>query len=170
GSGGTVASGARPSRRALTAPSGTPGGGSVQFSRRHGGREAICSFPGRRVRVNERRSTMAASFVEPRRDIAHIGPVELFTPKLEATRDFFVNLMALREVHRDDRSVFLHTWDDYQRYSIRLIERDDAGIGRTFLRAASPQAFERVVERLDASGRGRGYSDDEFALGPVYLF
>ena len=55
---------------------------------------------------------MAASFVEPRRDIAHIGPVELFTPKLEATRDFFVNLMALREVHRDDRSVFLHTWDD----------------------------------------------------------
>jgi catechol 2,3-dioxygenase len=113
---------------------------------------------------------MAETFVERRRDIAHIGPVELYTPKLEATRDFFVDLMALREVHRDDRSVFLHTWDDYQRYSIRLIQRDDAGIGRTYLRASSPQAMQRLIERIDASGQGRGFSDEEFAMGRVYLF
>ncbi len=113
---------------------------------------------------------MADTFVEPRRDIAHIGPVELYTPKLEATRDFFVNLMALREVHRDAQSVYLHAWDDYQRYTIRLIERSDAGIGRTFLRARSPQALERLVQLIDDSGQGRGYSEEVLGLGPVYLF
>lgn len=96
--------------------------------------------------------------------------VELFTPELEASRDFFVDQMALREVHRDDGSVYLHAWDDYQSYTIRLIERDDAGIGRTFLRAASPQALESLIERIEATGLGRGYSTEEFGLGRVYLF
>jgi catechol 2,3-dioxygenase len=80
-----------------------------------------------------------------RRDIAHVGPVELYTPVLERSRDFFVDQMGLREVHRDASSVYLHTWDDYQSWTVRLIERDAAGIGRTFLRAASPQAVERLA-------------------------
>jgi len=80
-----------------------------------------------------------------RRDIAHVGPVELYTPVLERSRDFFVDQMGLREVHRADSSVYLHTWDDYQSWTVRLIERDAAGIGRTFLRAASPQAVERLA-------------------------
>ena len=62
-----------------------------------------------------------------RRDIAHVGPIELYTPVLEASRDFFVNVLALREVHRDDTSVYLH----YQSWTVRLIQRDAAGIGRT---------------------------------------
>ena len=56
-------------------------------------------------------------------DVAHIGPVELFTPKLEATRDFFVNLMAFEEVGRDENSIYLHAWDDYQAWTIRIIQR-----------------------------------------------
>jgi len=80
-----------------------------------------------------------------RRDIAHVGPVELYTPVLERSRDFFVDQMGLREVHRDGSSVYLHTWDDYQSWTVRLIERDAAGIGRTFLRAAIPQAVERLA-------------------------
>lgn len=113
---------------------------------------------------------MNRPFVERRRDIAHIGPVEMFTPELEATRDFFVDQMAFREVHADRSSVYLHAWDDYQRYTIRVIRRSDAGVGRTFLRAASPQALERLVTVIEASGLGRGYSTEESGLGPVYLF
>ena len=113
---------------------------------------------------------MPQAFTERRRDIAHIGPVEMFTPTLEATRDFFVNQMALREVHRDASSVFLHAWDDYQRYTIRIIQREAAGIGRTFLRAASPQALQRLVARIEATGLGQGYSHEQFGLGDVYLF
>ena len=63
-----------------------------------------------------------------RRDIAHVGPVELYTPVLDASRDFFVDQMGLREVHRTDDSVYLHTWDDYQSWTVRLIQRDKAGM------------------------------------------
>jgi len=104
------------------------------------------------------------------RDIAHVGPVELFTPTLEETRDFFVGLMALSEVGRDDSSIYLHSWDDYESFTIRIIAREKAGIGRTYLRAASPRALERLVERIQASGYGEGWVDDIRGLGATFLF
>jgi catechol 2,3-dioxygenase len=107
---------------------------------------------------------------ELRREIAHVGPIELYTPVLEESRDFFVNVLALREVHRDDSSVYLHTWDDYQSWTIRLIERDRAGIGRTYLRAASPPGADRLRATIDAAGLGRGTVKDAYHLGEVFLF
>ncbi|WP_033342074.1 VOC family protein [Catenuloplanes japonicus] len=83
-----------------------------------------------------------------RRDIAHVGPVELRTPVLDESADFFVRLMGLREVHRDADSVYLHTWDDYQSWTVRLIRSAQAGIARTYLRAASPQAVARLTAQL----------------------
>jgi catechol 2,3-dioxygenase len=104
-----------------------------------------------------------------RRDIAHVGPVELYTPVLDESRDFFVDVLALREVHRDDDSVYLHTWDDYQSWTVRLVRRDAAGIGRTYLRAASPAAVDRLAATIDAAGLGRGRVTDVPGLGEVYL-
>jgi catechol 2,3-dioxygenase len=101
-----------------------------------------------------------------RRDIAHVGPVELCTPVLEESRDFFVRVMGLREVHRDATSVYLHTWDDYQSWTVRLVRRDTAGIGRTYLRAASPQAIERLVSVIGSHKT----VDDAYGLGEVVLF
>jgi catechol 2,3-dioxygenase len=105
-----------------------------------------------------------------RRDIAHVGPVELYTPVLDESRDFFVNQMGLREVHRDGSSVYLHTWDDYQSWTVRLVRRDAAGIGRTYLRAASPQAVGRLAARIDAAGLNLGVVTDAYNLGEVYTF
>jgi catechol 2,3-dioxygenase len=101
-----------------------------------------------------------------RRDIAHVGPIELYTPVLPESRDFFVNVMGLREVHRDDSSVYLHTWDDYQSWTVRLIQRDTAGIGRTYLRTASPQALERLAQQIGAGSVVK----DAHGLGEVFLF
>jgi catechol 2,3-dioxygenase len=105
-----------------------------------------------------------------RRDIAHIGPVELYTPNLEGSRDFFVNLMGLREVRRDARSIHLHAWDDYQAFTIRLIERSEPGIGRTFLRAASAPALERLVEALRSAGTDVVAAHEQFGLDDYYAF
>jgi catechol 2,3-dioxygenase len=105
-----------------------------------------------------------------RRDIAHVGPIELYTPVLEESRDFFVRLLALREVHRDENSVYLHTWDDYQSWSVRLIQRETAGIGRTFLRAASPQAVSRLAERIEAAGLACDIDTEVLGLGKVFTF
>ncbi|WP_433041400.1 VOC family protein [Dactylosporangium sp. CS-033363] len=97
-----------------------------------------------------------------RRDIAHVGPIELFTPVLEESAEFFVRVMGLRAVHRDGSSVYLHTWDDYQSWTIRLVQRDRAGIGRTYLRAAGPQALERLT-----AGRSCSVVRDVRGLGEV---
>jgi catechol 2,3-dioxygenase len=97
------------------------------------------------------------------RDIAHIGPIELRTPVLEESRDFFVDVLSLREVHRDDTSVYLHTWDDYQSWTVRLIQCDHAGIGRTYLRASGPQAWKRFPEAVSRAS-------DVYGLGEVVLF
>lgn len=103
-----------------------------------------------------------------RRDIAHVGPVELYTPVLAASRDFFVDVMGLREVHRTDDSVYLHTWDDYQSWTLRLIQRDTAGIGRTYLRAASPQAVDRLTANIscDVVTDVRGLGDVRLLTDP----
>lgn len=107
---------------------------------------------------------------ERRRDIAHVGPIELYTPVLEETRDFFVNLLAMREVHREDGAVYVHAWDDYQSYTLRLVQRDRAGVGRTYLRAASPEAFERFRASLHQTPYWRGTDASVRGLGEVLLF
>ncbi|MEU8250295.1 VOC family protein [Nonomuraea sp. NPDC048916] len=104
------------------------------------------------------------------RDIAHVGSVELFTSVPEDTRDFFVDLMAMKEVHREGDSIYVHAWDDYERYTVKITGGDRAGAGRTFLRAASPEALRRRVEAIEEDGLGMGWSESEFGLGPVYLF
>ncbi|MBX3196101.1 MAG: VOC family protein [Microbacteriaceae bacterium] len=105
-----------------------------------------------------------------RRELAHVGPIELYTPVLEASRDFFVNQLSLREVGREDGAVYLHTWDDYQGYTVKLVQREAAGIGRTFIRAASPESMERVIAAIDASPQ-RGERRDGFrGMGEVYCF
>jgi len=120
--------------------------------------------------MNEHAAPRLTHDPETRRDIAHVGPIELYTPVLEASRDFFVDLMAMREVHRDATSVYVHAWDDYQSHTVRLIQREQAGIGRTFLRAASQRALERLRSRIEAAGLVRGTDDSVYGLGEVLLF
>lgn len=103
------------------------------------------------------------------RDIAHVGSVELFTPTFEESRSFFIDLMAMDQVGRRGDSVYLHAWDDYERFTIKLTGRETAGIGRTYLRAAGPASLQRRVEALqDARSPGR-WVEDELGLGPIYL-
>jgi catechol 2,3-dioxygenase len=113
---------------------------------------------------------MPQQSIDRRQDIAHVGPVELFTPTLEASRDFFVDLMALSEVRREGDSIYLHTWDDYQSWTIKLTERETAGVGTTYLRASSPAALDRLVALIEPTGLGHGFSEPEKGLGRTYYF
>jgi len=76
---------------------------------------------------------------QPRvRDIAHLGSVELFTPRLAETTDFFVRLMSLDEVARHGDSVYLHAWDDYQAWTVKITQRDLPGIAAPTCAPATP--------------------------------
>ena len=101
--------------------------------------------------------------------LAHVGSVELLTPTFDESLRFFVDLMGMDEVGRRGDSVYLHTWDDYERFSIKLTASEKSGVGRTYVRAASAEALEEVVGRVGEFGGGGVWVEDELGLGPVYL-
>jgi catechol 2,3-dioxygenase len=47
-------------------------------------------------------------------DIAHLGPVEMFTPRPEASLEFFVEVMGMEVAHEQGPSTYLRGWGDYQ--------------------------------------------------------
>jgi catechol 2,3-dioxygenase len=103
-------------------------------------------------------------------DVAHIGYVELLTPRFDESLHFFTELLAMREVGRDGDSVYLHTWDHYERFNLKLTAAPQAGIARVALRASTPEALERRVAAIEAAGRGVGWRDGELGRGRTFHF
>ncbi|MGW0460747.1 VOC family protein [Streptomyces tendae] len=106
----------------------------------------------------------------PRHDIAHLGHVELHTPRLEESVQFCLDFLGLREVGSTDHSVYLRAWDDYEHHTLTLTQHEKPGVARTYLRAAGDDALYRLVKQLEQSGLGRGWTDGEEGYGPTYLF
>src|SRR5579875_3440067 len=108
--------------------------------------------------------------VERSRDIAHVGAVELFTQVPDQTVDFFVRLMGMSEVGRKGDSTYVHSWDDYESFTVKVTGSEAAGIGRTWVRAAGPNALRHRVDVIEAAGLGKGWIDGEHGIGSTYLF
>jgi catechol 2,3-dioxygenase len=105
---------------------------------------------------------------EPCRDLAHLGHVEMFTPKLEESLRFFVDVLGLTESGREGDSVYLRGWDDYEFHTLKLTASKTSGVGHVAFRAASPQALERRVAELQAMGRGIGWTDGDLGHGRAF--
>ncbi len=106
----------------------------------------------------------------PLHEIAHLAHVELRTPVPDQSLEFFTGYLGLTETGSAGNSVFLHAWDDYEQATIKLTAHSTSGVGRTNLRAASPEALERRVKEIQASGRGVGWADGDPGYGPTYVF
>lgn len=103
-------------------------------------------------------------------DVAHLGHVEMLTPKPEESLRFFVEVMGMTESGRRGDSVYLRGWDDYEHHSLQRTASAKSGLGHYALRAASPQALQRRVEAIEKSGLGQGWKDDNLGHGPAYCF
>jgi catechol 2,3-dioxygenase len=103
-------------------------------------------------------------------EIAHLGPVELLTPRAEESLAFFTDVMGMEVEGREGGSVYLRGWGDYQRYSLKLTESDTSGMAVLGLRAWSPEALERRVAAIEAAGLGGGWTEGERGRGPGYRF
>ena len=103
-------------------------------------------------------------------DVAHIAHAELLTPTPEESLRFFVDLLGMEEEARDGQSVYLRGWGDYLRYGLKLTEAPEAGLGHVGLRAWSPEALERRVAAVEATGLGTGWIDGDVGHGPAYRF
>ena len=85
-------------------------------------------------------------------DIAHLGHVEMLTDKFDKSLDFFTRVYGLKLSGQDRDSAYLRAWDDYEYHSLKLTRADRTGVAHIGYRAASPEALERRVEAIEASG------------------
>jgi catechol 2,3-dioxygenase len=103
-------------------------------------------------------------------ELAHLGPVELLTPAEEGSLAFFVEVMGMEIEAQDGPSTYLRGWGDYQRWSLKLTASETSGMGVLGLRAWSPEALDRRVAAVEASGLGEGWTDGDLGRGPSYRF
>jgi catechol 2,3-dioxygenase len=99
----------------------------------------------------------------PRHDIAHLGYVELLTPKPEESLVFFRDVLGLTEHSASGDSVYLRTWDDYEQFSLKLTAHRTSGIRRTALRTTSDNALRRVAATVDGH-----WAEGDPGIGPAY--
>ncbi|WP_201861902.1 catechol 2,3-dioxygenase [Microvirga soli] len=106
---------------------------------------------------------------EPVLDLAHLGHLELLTPKPDESLRFFVDVLGMTESGRQGDSVYLRGWDDYERHSLKLTASKKPGMGHMAFRARSQPALERRVAALKGSGYDIGWTDGDLGHGPAFL-
>ena len=107
---------------------------------------------------------------DPIFDIAQISHVELLTPKLDESLQFFKNLLGLQETARDGASIYLRGYEESYHHSLKLTESDRAGLGHMGWRATSQAALERRVAKIEQMGAGIGWTESEAGYGPAYAY
>jgi len=107
---------------------------------------------------------------EPIQDIAHLGHIELLTPKPDDSLWYFIELLGMEQVHWERQSAYLRGYGDYATTTLKLTEANEAGVGHIAWRATSEAALERRVAAIEETGLGLGWSNGDFGHGRSYRF
>ena len=81
-------------------------------------------------------------------DVAHLGHVELLTPKPDESLAFFTSIVGLHETARAGDSVYLRAWGDYERHTLKLTAHATSGIGHLGLRVRDAQGRPLTTDHL----------------------
>ena len=101
-------------------------------------------------------------------DIAHLGHVELLTPKPEESLRFFVDIMGMTESGREGDSVYLRGWDDYEFHTVKLTASKVAGLGHLSPADLGPDALAimHTATVFQIGGLARWYASLRAAQRP----
>ena len=102
--------------------------------------------------------------------ISQVAHVEIFTPTLEESTQFFVDLVGLEESERKGDSVYLRTWADPFHHTLVLTSGERTSLGHVGWRADGEDELSEIVSRLEASGAGEGWHDEAVGHGRAYRF
>ena len=111
-----------------------------------------------------------SDYKEPIFDVHQLSHTELLTPVLEDSVEFFTQLLGMSIVHREGDSVYLRAYEDVYKYSLILTQSEEAGMGFSAFRTSSPQALERRVAAIEASGQAGEWRENNYGYGPSYRF
>ena len=103
-------------------------------------------------------------------DVAQLVSLALYSPKPEASVAFFHDLLGMEISHREGQSVYLRAYEDFYQYSLKITEAAQPGVEQVTWRASSSEALERVVKRIEASGLGTGWTNQDYAHGRAFKF
>ncbi len=106
---------------------------------------------------------------EPIMDIAHLGHLELLTPKFDQSVRFFTEIFGLTIAAEKGDSVYLRAYDDYERYSLKLTASNTNGMKHVAYRTRSPQALERRAAVLKGTPFEIGWSDGDIGHGKTFI-
>jgi catechol 2,3-dioxygenase len=107
---------------------------------------------------------------EPIFDVAQLAHIEIYSPKLEESVAFFKDILAMDEVHRQGKSVYMRAYEDHYHNTLIITENHEAGLGHIALRTTSPQALERRAAEIEKMGCGIGWIDGDIGHGRAYQF
>lgn len=109
--------------------------------------------------------------MEPCFDVAHLGHVEVLTDRFEESLDFFTRVYGLTQIGREGDSVYLRAFDDYEFHTLKLTRHYATGVGHIGYRVSSPEALERRVAAVQASGYNIcGWVEGDLGHGPAFRF
>jgi catechol 2,3-dioxygenase len=102
--------------------------------------------------------------------LSQLAHVELLTPTLAESVEFFAAMMGLTVTHRTAESAYLRCWGEFQHHSLKLTQADAPGLGHVAWRADSPDALGRTAAAIEAAGLGCGWTDGDHGHGRAFRF
>src|ERR1700732_4414669 len=105
---------------------------------------------------------------EPIFDLAHLGHLELLTPKPDDSLRFFLDVLGMTETARKGESVYLRGWDDYEHHTLKLTASNTSGMRHMAFRTRSQQGLDRRVAALTGSGYEIGWTEGDLGHGPAF--
>ena len=100
-------------------------------------------------------------------DVAHLGHLELLTPKFDASLAFFTSVIGLHESGQFGDSVYLRGWGDYEWHTLKLTAATSSGLGHIGLRVRDQATLEMLAARLKADHSGGEWIEDPIH-GPAF--
>jgi catechol 2,3-dioxygenase len=104
------------------------------------------------------------------RDIAHLGHIELLTPKPQESLDFFTNIVGLSISARQNDSVYLRAWGDYEFATLKLTAAKAPGLGHFALRTYDNETLDQLATHLEQQGIQGQWIESDLAHGRAFRF
>jgi catechol 2,3-dioxygenase len=102
--------------------------------------------------------------------LSQIAHLEVSSPDVAASVDFYTTRFGMRVVDELDGKVYLRAWGDYYRYSLIVAPGDEPSLVAMAWRTESAEALEQAVSNVEASGISGTWSAGGPGHGRSYDF